>query len=89
MNISPGVLPEVIENDVRSTVAGEQTGAGLVTITDGFEFTFMATAFEVAGLPLWQVSLDVRTTVITSPSAGMYEYVGLSAPTVVAPLYHW
>ena len=37
----------------------------------------------------WQVSLEVRTTVIISPLAGTYAYVALLAPTAVAPLYHW
>jgi len=49
----------------------------------------MVIALEVAGPPLWHVSLDVSTTVITSPFAGTYEYVGLLVPVAVAPLYHW
>jgi hypothetical protein len=47
------------------------------------------TAFEVAGLPLLQVSLEVSLTVIISPLAGVKEYMELFVPTAEAPLYHW
>jgi hypothetical protein len=61
----------------------------LVIVTLGKVLTVIVTALDVAGPPLWQVALEVNTTVITSPFAGVYEYVGLFVPAAVAPLYHW
>ena len=40
------------------------------TLTGSNGLTVMVTALEVAGLPDLQVSLEVRTQVITSPFAG-------------------
>jgi hypothetical protein len=63
--------------------------ADIETLTGRIGLTVIAMAFEVAGLPLTHVRLDVITTVITSPLAGAYEYVVLFVPTSVDPTYHW
>ncbi len=77
---------------MKLTVVPAHTGlasADTVTLTGNIGLTAMVTALDVAGPPLWHVSLEVRTTVITSPFVGTYEYVGLLVPIAVAPLYHW
>ena len=43
------------------------------TLTGSSGFTVMVTVFEVAGLPLGQVALEVRTQVIALPFAGIKE----------------
>ena len=53
----------------------EQTGlvdAAIDTLTGKFGLTVMVIAFEVAGLPVPQVSLEIKTQVITSLFAGTY-----------------
>ena len=44
-----------------------------VTLTASSGFTFMVTVFEVAGLPLGQVALDVIRQVTASLLVGTYE----------------
>ena len=44
--------------------------AAIDTLTGNNGLTVMVMAFEVAGLPDLQVSLEVRSQVITSPVAG-------------------
>ena len=43
--------------------------AEIVTLTGRFGFTVMVMPAEVAGLPVAQVALEVRTQVTTSPLA--------------------
>ncbi len=77
---------------MKLTVVPAQTmtaSADMVTLTGNIGLTLIVTALDVAGPPLWHVSLEVSTTVIISPFVGTYEYVGLLVPTAVAPLYHW
>jgi hypothetical protein len=45
--------------------------ATIETLAVGGVSTVIVMAFEVAGLPLVHVSLEVKTTVITSPLAGV------------------
>ena len=41
--------------------------AAMLTLTGRFGFTVVLMVFDVAGLPLTQVSLEVRTTYTASP----------------------
>ena len=63
----------------------------MTTLTGNTVFTVIVTPFEVAGLPLEQVSFEVRTQVTTSPlTSADEEYVAAVSPVIkVAPLYHW
>lgn len=45
------------------------TPEAIETLTGRFGFTVMVMLFEVAGLPVAQVALEVSTQVITSPLA--------------------
>ena len=45
--------------------------AAIDTLTGSSGFTVMVMAFEVAGFPVVQVSLEVRTQEITFPFAGV------------------
>jgi hypothetical protein len=58
-----GVAVKVTEVPAQMVVAE----AAMLTLTGKFGFTVMVMAFEVAGLPVAQVALDVSTQVITSP----------------------
>ena len=52
-----------------------QTGlfeAAIDTLTGNCGFTVMVTVFEVAGLPVGQVALEVSTQVTASVFAGVY-----------------
>ena len=52
--------------------------------------TIMPTFAEMAGLPVVQASLDVKTHLIALPFAGMKAYVELVAPGISTPLsLHW
>ena len=87
-----GVVPPLVGVAVKVTLVPEHMVlpglADMLTLTGRFGLTVIVIAFDVAGPPLWQISLEVRTTVIISPLAGTYAYVALLAPTAVAPLYH-
>ena len=59
---------------VKVTEVPSQMGlilATMLTLTGRFGFTVMVMAFDVAGFPVVQVSLEVRMQVTTSPSAGV------------------
>jgi hypothetical protein len=61
---------------VKVTEVAAHTGlapAIIETLAVGGVFAVIVMAFEVVGLPLTHVSLEVITTVITSPLAGVYE----------------
>ena len=47
--------------------------AAMVTLTGKFGFTVMLTEFDVAGLPVAQVALDVSWHVTISPVASVVE----------------
>ncbi len=64
--------------------------AEILTETGRFGFTVIAMLFDVAGLPVAQVSLDVNSTEIRSPFTKVDEvYVDEISPTIgLAPLNH-
>jgi len=76
---------------VNFTVVPAQTefaSAVIVILARRVGLTVRMTAFEVVGLPVAQVALEVITTVIESPFRGIYEYVGELVPTGTFLLYH-
>ena len=64
--------------------------AEILTETGRFGFTVIAMLFDVAGLPVAQVSLDVNCTEITSPLTSVDDvYVEDVSPAIgLAPLNH-
>jgi hypothetical protein len=60
-----GVAVKVTEVPAQIVVAE----AAMLTLTGRFGFTVMVMAFEVAGLPVAQVALEVSTQVTTFPFA--------------------
>jgi hypothetical protein len=71
-----GVVPPLTGVAVNVTGVPEQTGfaeAAMETLTARFELTVIVTVLEVAGLPVVHIALEVRTQVITSAFAGVYE----------------
>ena len=59
---------------VKVTEVPAQTGfaeGAIITLTGRFGLTVMVIVFEVAGLPVAQVALEVSTQVITSPLTGV------------------
>ena len=64
--------------------------AEILTETGRFGFTVIVTLFDVAGLPVAQVSLDVNCTEIISPFTKVDEvYVDEVSPAIgLAPLNH-
>ena len=61
-----GVAVKVTEVPAQTLLAEATT----VTLTGNNGLTVMVIAFEVAGLPVLQVSLEVRAQVIMSPFTG-------------------
>ena len=71
-----GVEPPFTGVAVKVTELPVQTGfaEGLTEMLTGSRgFTFMVTVFEVAGLPLGQVALEVSTQITASLLIGIYE----------------
>ena len=63
--------------------------AVMVTLTGRFGFTVVVIVFEVAGFPVGQVTLDVRTQYTASPVVRpVVAYVAAPVPTGVPPSYH-
>jgi hypothetical protein len=61
---------------VKVTEVPEHTGladAAIETLTGRFGFTVMETVFEVAGFPVGQVTLEVKTHCTVFPFAGTNE----------------
>ena len=59
---------------VKVTKEPAQTGladGAIDRLTGRFGFTVMAMAFELAGFPVAQVALDVKTQVMESPFTGV------------------
>jgi hypothetical protein len=80
-----GVAVKVTEVPAQMVVAE----AAMLTLTGKFGLTVMVMAFEVAGLPVAHVALEVSTQVTTFPFAkAALVYVLLFVPTAVAPTYH-
>ena len=68
------MVPPLVGVAVKVTEVPAQTGlaeAAIDTLTGSRGFTVMVTVLEVAGLPLGQVALEVRTQVTRSLFAGM------------------
>jgi hypothetical protein len=88
-----GEVPPLVGVAVKVTEVPAQTGlaeAAINTLTGNSGFTVMVTVFEVAGLPVGQVALEVRTQVMAFPLAGIKEYVVFVAPVTFDPLtIHW
>lgn len=74
------------------TLVPEQIGfdPAIETLTGRIGFTVMVILFEVAGLPVGQVALEVSTQVMTSPFASAaLVYVVEFVPTFVPFFFHW
>jgi hypothetical protein len=68
------VLPPFVGVAVNVTEVPAQTGfndAAIDTLTGRFGLTVIVIEFEVAGLPVAQVALEVSTQVIISPLTGI------------------
>ena len=77
---------------VKVTELPEHTGfaeAPIVTLTGRFGFTVMVTMLEVAGFPVAQVALDVRTQVTASLFTGTYVNEALFVPALIPFTFHW
>ena len=80
-----GVAVNVTEVPVQIVVAD----AAMLTLTGLFGFTVMLTVFEVAGLPVVQVSEDVITQFTASRSTKVaFVYVAPPVPTGAPFRYH-
>jgi hypothetical protein len=64
-----GVAVKVTEVPAQTGLAEAETD----TLTGSSGFTVMVTVFEVAGLPVGQVALEVKTQVTASLFAGVNE----------------
>ena len=59
---------------MKVTEVPAQTGfaeGAIITLTGRFGLTVIVIVFDVAGLPVAQVALEVSTQVITSPLTGV------------------
>ncbi len=68
-----GVVPPLVGVAVYVTDVPEHTGledAEIETLTGRFGFTIILTVFEVAGFPVGQVALEVRTQETASLLSG-------------------
>ena len=62
--------------------------AEIVTLTGKLGFTTIVIPTDVAGFPVAQVALEVKTTVIISPfTKVVLEKVDAVAPTIFTPLF--
>ena len=69
-----GVAPPLVGVAVKVTEVPAQTGladAAIDTVTGSSGFTVMVTVFDVAGLPVGQVALEVKAQVTRSLLAGV------------------
>ena len=64
---------------------------GVIVGVAGIGFTVIVMVFDVAGLPVAQVALEVSCTLIASPFTKVDDtYVTPVSPLIgVTPLYHW
>ena len=76
-----GVAEKVTEVPAHTGFADAATEM----LTGRIGLTVMVTVSDVAGLPLLQVSLEVRLQVISSPFIGINSYVALVAPGTLVP----
>jgi len=64
--------------------------AEILTLTGELVVTVVLIVFDVAGFPVTQVSLEVRTTYTASPFDKVeVVYVFVPVPTADPPSYHW
>ncbi len=73
------------------TEVPEQTGlaeAVMEMLTGRLGFTVIVTALDVAGLPVAQVALEVKTQVTISLFTGAYAYVALFVPAFTPFTFH-
>ena len=90
-----GAPPPFVGVAVKVTLVPAQMvlpgAAAIVTLTGKFGFTVMVIVFDVAGLPVAQVALEVSCTLIASPFTNVDDtYVTAVSPLIgVTPLYHW
>jgi hypothetical protein len=71
-----GVVPPLVGVAVNVTDVPEHTGfadTAIEILTGRFGFTVILTVFEVAGFPVGQVALEVRTQEIASLLTGTNE----------------
>ena len=71
-----GVVPPFVGVAVKVTEVPEQTGfaeGATETLTVNNGFTIMVTVFEVAGLAVGQVTLEVKTHAMVFPEDGTKE----------------
>ena len=89
----PGAVPPLTGVAVNVTVAPGQQGfadAAMLTLAGRLLLTAIVIALEMAGLPVAQVSEDVRMQDTRSPDTGLYEKVALLAlPALLALTFHW
>ena len=68
-------MPPLVGVAVKVTLVPAQMTlpglAAMLTLTGNDEFTVIGMAFDVAGLPVAQVSFEVRIQVTISPSANV------------------
>ena len=70
----------------------EQTGfadAVIFILTGRFGLTVTVIWFEIAGLPVGQIALEVRIQYTRSPDAGLYVYVDEFVPALTLLTFHW
>lgn len=64
--------------------------AAIDTLTGRIGLTIISISFEVAGLPVAQIALEVKTQVTLAPFArAALVYVLLLVPTFVPLSFHW
>lgn len=75
---------------VNSTCPDAQTDSGVTfaVLTTGDDFIVIVMGADVACVPVWQFSLDVRVTVTASLLAGLYDNVLLFVPASVPFTFH-
>ena len=87
-----GMVPPLTGMAVYVTEVPAQTGladAAMETLTGNNGLTIIVIVFDMAGEPVAQVSFDARVQVTWSLVNGMYEYTGLSIPTMIPLTFHW
>jgi hypothetical protein len=87
------VVPPFVGVAVKVTLVPEQivvAVADMLTLAVTLLFTVIVIAFEVAGLPLTQLALEVIMQVMTSPlTRALLLYVELLVPTLLPFFFHW
>ena len=85
------MLPPFTGEDVKFTLVPEQivvAEAVMPMLTGRFGFTVIVIGFDVAGLPVAQVSLEVMMQVTMFPSARLLLEYEVPVPTTVLFTFH-